>query len=61
VSAYSVSNKQISITGSGFTATDNQVKLQLGDLELEANNIIQSTSSIVASFNEYPKPGSPPL
>lgn len=32
-----------------------------GDLELEANNVIQTTSSIVASFTEYPKPGSPTL
>jgi len=49
----------LSITGTTFQATGNEVKIKLGDLVL--NDDLESPTSVLASFEKYPKPGTPSL
>lgn len=59
ISAYSLNSKTLQITGTSFTATDDEVKVILGDLVKVGT--ITSTSSISITFDEFPKPGTPTL
>jgi len=59
ITSYTINGKTIQITGTQFTATNDEVKISLGDLE--KTGTLSSTSSISITFDEYPKPGTPPL
>lgn len=59
ITSYTINGKTLQITGTQFTATNDEVKVILGDLIKVGT--LSSTSSISVTFDEYPKPGSPLL